>query len=509
MPCTTILVGKKASYDGSTIIARNDDSGSGSYTPKRFTVVRPDQQPRVYKTVLSGLEIELPDNPMQFTAMPNALKGEGIWAASGVNEAGVGMTATETITSNERVLGIDPLVNISKTNNDKLLNFPEEYDVKKEEKEDKIPGGIGEEDIVSLVLPYIHSAREGVIRLGELLEKYGTYEMNGIAFSDTEEIWWLETIGGHHFIARRVPDDVYVVMPNQFGIDNFDFNDALGRQENHICSKDMKEFMEKGHLDLTISGSFSAREAFGSHDDADHVYNTPRAWFMERYLNPHTFFWDGITADYRPDSDDLPWCLIPEKKITIEDVKYLLSSHFQGTPYDPYASYGSDEMKGAYRSIGVNRTDVMICIQIRPYMENAPAIEWFSFGSNAFNAIVPMYTVIDDTPEYFKFTTDKVSTDSFYWNNRLIAALADASFARSQNLIERYQLSVQSKARAILAKYDDEIVSADNKAKLTDLCMKANNEIADMVREETAKTLDKVLYEASNIMKNSYSRSDA
>lgn len=29
MACTTILVGKKASYDGSTMIARNDDSPSG------------------------------------------------------------------------------------------------------------------------------------------------------------------------------------------------------------------------------------------------------------------------------------------------------------------------------------------------------------------------------------------------------------------------------------------------------------------------------------------------
>ena len=56
-------------------------------------------------------------------------------------------------------------------------------------------------------------------RLGSLLEKYGTYEMNGIAFQDKDEIWWLETIGGHHWIARRVPDDVYVVMPNQLGMD--------------------------------------------------------------------------------------------------------------------------------------------------------------------------------------------------------------------------------------------------------------------------------------------------
>ena len=38
MPCTTILVGKKASYDGSTMIARNDDSGAGHYTSKKFVV---------------------------------------------------------------------------------------------------------------------------------------------------------------------------------------------------------------------------------------------------------------------------------------------------------------------------------------------------------------------------------------------------------------------------------------------------------------------------------------
>lgn len=36
MPCTTILVGKKASYDGSTMIARNDDSGAGHYTSKKI-----------------------------------------------------------------------------------------------------------------------------------------------------------------------------------------------------------------------------------------------------------------------------------------------------------------------------------------------------------------------------------------------------------------------------------------------------------------------------------------
>ncbi len=41
MACTTILVGKHASYDGSTMIARNDDSGSGHFTPKKFVVIHP------------------------------------------------------------------------------------------------------------------------------------------------------------------------------------------------------------------------------------------------------------------------------------------------------------------------------------------------------------------------------------------------------------------------------------------------------------------------------------
>lgn len=63
-----------------------------------------------------------------------------------------------------------------------------------EDGKEEVAGGIGEEDIVSLVLPYIHSAREGVQRLGSILEQYGTYEMNGIAFQDQDEIWWLETI---------------------------------------------------------------------------------------------------------------------------------------------------------------------------------------------------------------------------------------------------------------------------------------------------------------------------
>lgn len=52
MACTTILVGKKASYDGSTMIARNDDSASGHFTAKKVVVVQPQEQPIKYRSEL-------------------------------------------------------------------------------------------------------------------------------------------------------------------------------------------------------------------------------------------------------------------------------------------------------------------------------------------------------------------------------------------------------------------------------------------------------------------------
>ncbi len=492
MACTTILVGKNASYDGSTLVARNEDSPSGLYNPKKFIVVQPDEQPRVYKSVLSHVEIELPDNPMRYTAMPNATDEEGIWAACGVNSDNVSMSATETLTTNERVQGADPLV----------LYSPAVGTKGEENYQPETIGGIGEEDMVTLVLPYIHSAREGVVRLGALLEEYGTYEMNGIAFQDEDEIWWLETIGGHHWIAKRVPDDKYVIMPNQLGLDHFDIDDALGAQKEFMCSSDLKEFIEDNHLDLSLDGKLNPRDAFGSHSDADHVYNTPRAWILHRYFNPST-------TDSEPTSDVIPWERVPEKKITVEDVKYVLSHHYQGTKYDPYAKHGDLSYKGMFRPIGINRNNFMGLVQIRPYMPDAiKSVEYLSVGSNVFNAMIPFYVNIDKTPEYLGNTTGKVTTDDFYWSNRLIGALADAHFSECASHIERYQLELQSNCKSIMKEYDAKMMRLSYSEAKT-ICEEANGKIAKVTREKTEDLLYKVLFTASNGMKNSFSRSDA
>ena len=493
MPCTTLLVGKLASYDGSTLMARNEDCGPGHFDAKTVEVILPENQPRHYKAVLSKLELDLPENPLRYTHCRNACPDEGVWGAAGVNAANVAMTATETITPNPRVQGGDPLLKGE---------------------------GLGEEDMVTLVLPYIHSAREGVERLGALLTRYGTYEMNGIGFQDVNEIWWLETLGGHHWIARRVPDDRYVVMPNQQGIDFFDLKDAYGEKREHLCSEDLIDFILDNHLNLVPGGEatrealledtlFNARAAFGSHDDADHAYNTPRAWVMARHLSSNMCRWDGPEADYTPESDDIPWSFAPRRKITVEDVKYVLSSHYQGTPYDPYSQRGDPTQRGRYRSIGVNRNNVLVLTQLRPYAPaGSMAVEWVALGSNAFNEMVPFYPNVSAVPAYLTCRHDAVTTDALYWASRLLGALADAHFARCAAPVERYQKAMQNMAHRLLNQFDREAAALEGEA-LGAFLEGCNRRIADEAKAITDDALAKVLFEASSAMKNAFARGDA
>lgn len=466
MGCTTILVGKNASYDGSTIVARTEDSPNGKYNPKKFIVVNPEDQPRHYKSKLSTFEITLPDNPMRYTSIPHVkVEEDGIWGQAGFNELNVAMSATETITSNPRVLGADPLV----------------------------ASGIGEEDMYTLVLPYIKSAREGVLRLGKILKEYGTYEHNAVAFSDKDEIWWFESVGGHHWIARRVPDDTYVTAPNQLGIDYFEFDNP----DYFMYSEDLKEFIAENNLDLTKDGqSFNPRYAFGSQRDSDRIYNTPRAWYMQKFFNPE--------IEQEPTSFFIPWCRVPYRKISVEDIKYILSSHYQFTDFDCYENGNSLANKRKFRTIGINRTSQTAILQARPNKnEKSACIQWVTYSSMPFATIMPFFTQVSKTPEYYANTTTEVTTESYYWINRIIAALADSNFKICEPFIDAYIQDTMSYGQKIIKEID----SLGDKVTEKNL-EEANEKIAQYTKKQTQKLLDKILHETSNKMNNRFALSD-
>jgi Dipeptidase len=152
--CTSIMVGKKAAQDGSNFIARNEDNFVANW-PKRF-FVQPAVQNRheTYVSPYNKLTVELPEKAYRYTSSPDANQDEGWYEEDGINEKNVGMSATESVFANELVLAYDPL----------------------------IPEGVAEDSMTTLVLPYIDSARQGVEYLGNLIEKYGSAEGNGVQF---------------------------------------------------------------------------------------------------------------------------------------------------------------------------------------------------------------------------------------------------------------------------------------------------------------------------------------
>ena len=221
-----------------------------------------------------------------------------------------------------------------------------------------------------------------------------------------------------------------------------------------MCSADLREFIDRHHLGRAMRPAQGAgfgvaavlpdhinpRVVFGTSTVKDHIYNTPRAWYMQRHLNPSED-WDSPAARYTPTSDDIPWCRAPENKVTVEDIDFLMSSHFEGTPFDPYGTLGTPESRHRYRPIGINRTGHMVAIELRHDVPAAAAaVMWIAFGSGPFTAVAPFYANVDDTPAYLRDTTPEVSTDNLYWTNRLIAVIADAHWYETRNAIEYLSL---------------------------------------------------------------------
>ena len=236
----------------------------------------------------------------------------------------------------------------------------------------------------------------------------------------------------------------------------------------------------------------------------DHVYNTPRAWFMGRYLCPFSHSWEGPNAEFGPESDDIPWSLVPDRKVCVEDVKYLLSAHFQGTDYDPYIHRDTGK-RGMYRSIGINRTGVATVCQIRSHVPDAvKGLEWVCFGPTTFDALLPVYTNVPKMPAYLANVTMDVSTENFYWASRLLATLADPHFAQTVQPLERYQDRVMTRGRQLVLEYDKKMADSGDFS----LTAEANDALAKMAKEETGKILNQLTLIASEQMKDGYDRAD-
>ena len=459
--CTTILVGKKASVDGSTMIARNDDTFR-PITPQKF-IIRPaakNESGRKIKSWLNKFELDLPENAQAVPAVPNVdYKNRGYYDESGINQENVAMSCTESTYGNERALAFDPLVK----------------------------DGLDEDCMQSVVLPYIHSARNGVEYLGKLIAKYGSPAGNSVLFGDKNEIWYMEIVTGHHWVAQRIPDDAYAIAANRVSIEQVDFADTA----NFMWSEGIQEFVADHHLNVDHQG-WNFRHIFGTYSQQDRFYNTNLVWYGQKYFNPE------IEQD--PTDGDLPFIRRAAMKITREDIEFVLGSHYQNTPYDPFGK-GTEEEKHRFRPIGLNRTQNSHILQIRNDVDpDKAAIMWLCIGGPTFTPFVPFFSNMNDTDPSYNNTSMEYNLNDAWWYYKSLAALVETHYPQFVQLDTDYLNELNQYYRR---RVEDVIAQAQGKtgAELTSYLTRANQETVAYTRKRSEKLWAQMMIDSINMSK--------
>ncbi|MBR1573252.1 MAG: C69 family dipeptidase [Bacteroidales bacterium] len=386
--CTTVIVGSEQMADGSMIYARSDDSKSVRAT--RLVHYPAGKGPAEFVALDSPFRCPLPENRLGFSA----LERENLpyhWGEAGFNDLGVGMSATETIFSNEKVLALDPYV----------------------------PGGLAENCVFQIILPYIRSAREGVLRLGELIARYGSAEGFGIAFLDEKEVWYLENAGGHRWLAKRMPADRYFVSGNQSRYRAYD-------PENDLASPDLVSWARENGL---FQGEFDFHEAYSLESENDKTYNYPRVWYLQQMFTP------SVKTDVR--TNRFPVYQKADRPLTVEDIKQAFRSHYDGTEHDPYLHANPKE---PYRPVSIFRTINTHILQVRPGLPTAIGrLDYMAEGMADLSPFLPLYQGVTSYPKAYGIGTLHSQKSSAYWLFRKVSALGMLNYNKYAPVIkERY-----------------------------------------------------------------------
>lgn len=351
--CFTVLVGKKASADGSVMIAHNEDDRGDILVNLRKIAGR------------------------DYGAPPKVDLGKGAFYEASPRTLGFLWIEGTTQEFADCFVNERGLVVVSDSCPSRITQG------------ELIDGGIGYM-LRRLVAEQAPSAREAVKLAGRLIEAYG-YRGSGrtYSFADKDEAWMLAALNGRHWCAQRVPDDEIAIIPNHFTIREID----LGNPDRFLASPGLIEYAVKsGWYDQARDGAFDFKKAFTRPSDRDLTLdgNTLRHWRGLSLLTDKT--WE-IGTGY-------PFSTKPGRKITAEALMAVLRDHYEGTPYDATDGYktGSPN-KTKYRTICTASTIHSLVASLdarRP--EPLQVRLWLALGKPDTTIYLPLYSGLDKLP---------------------------------------------------------------------------------------------------------------
>ena len=312
--------------------------------------------------------------------------------------------------------------------------------------------------LMNLTLQRSSSAREAIAVMHQLVQEYG-YNSTGESFAvcDKDEAWIMEMIGkgeekGAVWVALRVPDEAVCAYANSSRIQKFPQARKADKRlgfcvvpDQCMYSADVISFARaKGYFDGK-DADFSFREAYGPLDFSKIRYCEARVWsFFRRHYNEEEMdsylpFINGHTEV----CDHLPLWIVPKAPVSVRDLMSDMRDHYEGTALDMTADVSAGPWASPYRNqpvnfeasdgtpmfrerpIGCQQSGMTMVCQMRSWLpDEVGGVTYFNMDDATMVAYVPVYCGIDRIPEPFRRENNNIrefSTQSAFWMCNFVA----------------------------------------------------------------------------------------
>ena len=410
--CTSILVGKLASVDGSTMTSHSCDSN----TDRTWITMVPHKKYKpgdMCKIYFQSKRTKGPDDPdrLDIGEIPQVAETYAYintaYAVMNEHQLAIG----ETTFGGKRELRSE----------EGLIDCPELY---------------------RLVLERAKTAREAIKIADDLTKKYGYIDWGEcFTFADPQETWHFEILGpgkgkkGAVWAAVRIPDDQVGVSANSCRIRQID----LSNKDYYMASDNVYSLAEELGWWSKDSGdpfefcyAYASRRSMGSRR---------REWRVLSRLAP------SLKLD--PNGENFPLAVKPEKKLSVKDVLEIFRDTYQDTPFDMTRSLTSVNRKGETvknpmahpfmnrdlmqllniqreRTICCSRATYLQVTQSREWLPDAiGGVVWLGYDNPATTPHTPFYCGISQMPEsYMVDGRWGFRRDCAWWAFRRVSQLA-------------------------------------------------------------------------------------
>lgn len=471
--CTSIMVGKEASSDGSVITSHTCDSWYRTWVrwEKAQEHKKGDMQ-KIYKGTMhtqdpydsKGLKEvgEIPQVPYTYSYLNTA------YPCLNEKQLAIGETTFS---------GPDTLVN---------------------------PDGLFMiEELERIALQRCDNARDAIKLIGELVAEYG-YGDGGecITIADPNEVWCMEIMGegkkkiGGIWAAQRVPDGEVSVSANIPRIKYINRDDP----DNFLCSDNIEKVAKKHGL-WDGEGEFIWYKAFGN-DYSNGKNFREREWFILNSLAPSL----GLSMD----DPDLPFSVKPDEKVDVRKVMELLRSTYEGTDMDMTRNLKIVNRKGdtivspianpwmggndintynfiapgtvdSKRTVSVSWCSYSFVAQLRSWMPNEiGGICWFGVENPGQSPRIPIFTGSTQLPSCFdQCGHGNYNEETALWRYRKANKLAQIQWGSTKKTMIDNILRFEDKAFKEIPALEEEVKALLDEGKKEDAQKLLNRYTAD------------------------------